>query len=171
MFKKGIIEKINVLQIRLSSLSFHPLQVKYQPQLCTFFTRSADSDHHDSLFGDNGNDVLLGGTGNDTLKGGTGNDFIAGGSGHDVLWGGTHADTFYFDGASGHDVIKDFNHRGQGDKLQIDDSLATNIGQISTWQNGANLELYFKASGDVIGQITLENFSSSQYGDDMFQFV
>jgi Ca2+-binding RTX toxin-like protein len=58
-----------------------------------------------------------------TFNGGDGNDTIAGGAGNDVLLGGTGNDTFVFRfGASGHDVIQDFEVHGasaQGDVVRL----------------------------------------------------
>jgi Ca2+-binding RTX toxin-like protein len=84
-------------------------------------------------------DLLLisGGTGNDTidastmpagtmalaLNGGDGNDTVLGGGGNDVLVGGNGNDTFVFKfGASGQDVIQDFQVHGagsQGDVIRL----------------------------------------------------
>ena len=70
--------------------------------------------------------VIYGLGGDDSIRGGTGNDWIAGGTGADTLTGGSGSDTFAFsatradsrgsvstsssriDGASGYDIIKDF---------------------------------------------------------------
>ncbi|WP_028025946.1 calcium-binding protein [Enterovibrio calviensis] len=101
----------------------------------------------------------------DAEVGGTGYDFISGGSGNDVLWGGTHADTFHFARWDGHNVIKDFS-LSQGDKIQIDASLATNIAQVYSWQNGSSAELYI----DYNVRISIDNFSVSDINNDMFSF-
>ena len=58
-----------------------------------------------------------------TLDGGAGNDIIIGGAGNDILIGGTGNDKFMFTfGASGHDVITDFQVHGasaQGDVVAL----------------------------------------------------
>src|SRR5207237_950481 len=58
-----------------------------------------------------------------TIDGGAGNDIITGSQGNDVLIGGAGNDQFVFNfGASGHDVIQDFQAHGtgtQGDVIQL----------------------------------------------------
>ena len=87
-------------------------------------------DGNDTVATGGGNDVLDGGAGKDRLDGGAGNDTLVGGEGADVLTGGagdddllgevlfasalpyvpgSHADTFAFGLASGHDTIEDFD--------------------------------------------------------------
>jgi Ca2+-binding RTX toxin-like protein len=70
----------------------------------------------DHIFGAGGNDTVIGGAGDDVLAGGTGNDkligragadTLEGGAGDDVLEGGEGDDTYVFDGAFGHDVVRE----------------------------------------------------------------
>ncbi|MBO6503999.1 MAG: FG-GAP repeat protein [Kordiimonadaceae bacterium] len=73
------------------------------------------ADNH--LIGGDGNDVLIGALGNDTLLGGNGNDTLDGREDDDALTGGDGADVFIFGGASGNDVISDFD--GTEDTLDL----------------------------------------------------
>jgi Ca2+-binding RTX toxin-like protein len=62
---------------------------------------------NDWLYGESGNDQMAGGEGNDTLYGGDGNDEILGESGNDTLHGEAGNDTYFFDRATGSDVVVD----------------------------------------------------------------
>ncbi|WP_281251207.1 calcium-binding protein [Tropicimonas sediminicola] len=63
----------------------------------------------DRIAGGGAGDRLVGGAGDDTLNGGAGNDKLYGNGGNDVLIGGGGRDTFIFAGATGDDVITDFD--------------------------------------------------------------
>ncbi|NVJ96540.1 MAG: M10 family metallopeptidase C-terminal domain-containing protein [Alphaproteobacteria bacterium] len=63
----------------------------------------------DTISGDAGNDLLYGGIGNDVIRGRWGDDTLFAGDGDDQLSGGSGADIFVFSGATGHDVITDFD--------------------------------------------------------------
>jgi Ca2+-binding RTX toxin-like protein len=56
--------------------------------------------------GTTGDDDWLGTTGNDIFHGGDGDDLIEGDAGNDILRGGAGANTYWFDEASGNDVIE-----------------------------------------------------------------
>ncbi|MDA1091222.1 MAG: LamG domain-containing protein, partial [Proteobacteria bacterium] len=79
----------------------------------------------DYLDGGSGNDVIDGGAGNDFILGGAGNDVITGGAGNDRMEGGEGADTFMFDGASGHDIVTDILQQDvlvfEGAEFHMDD--------------------------------------------------
>ncbi len=67
----------------------------------------------DYLEGNSNDDSLDGGAGIDTLLGGAGNDTLAGGEGHDLLLGGAGADTYYFEGNIGLDIVRDSDGAGK----------------------------------------------------------
>ena len=73
---------------------------------------------NDLIFGRAGDDDLSGGAGRDLLFGGRGNDTIAVGSGNDRAFGGSGDDTFVFAQNEGHNVILDFDRRGD-DKIDL----------------------------------------------------
>jgi Ca2+-binding RTX toxin-like protein len=80
----------------------------------------------DTLTGSEFDDVIFGGADNDTLTGGDGNDVLIGGSGADTLTGGAGDDQFtLYQGAlqagqNYRDVITDFNHDTDKDKIRVD---------------------------------------------------
>ena len=82
----------------------------------------------DKIFGGRGDDQILGGDGNDWITGGKGDDAIAGGAGNDDLRGGRGDDTFLFSAGDGHDVIGDFDRRG-------DDRLALSVEGIDSFED------------------------------------
>jgi Ca2+-binding RTX toxin-like protein len=136
----------------------------------------------DMLFGQEGNDAIMGGLGSDNLTGGEGSDVIAGDAGSDVLLGqggrdtlsgGAGSDAFVFDtapvvGRAKHfDRIVDFNGRGRGDKIYLDDAIfkglskkvgpldaAVKIDKKAFWKGNAahdkNDRIVVKSSGDVL---------------------
>lgn len=137
---------------------------------------------NDMLSGQEGNDAVAGGHGNDNLTGGEGSDNVAGDAGNDVLLGqdgrdtltgGGGADAFVFDtapvvGRAKHiDRIVDFNGRGRGDKIYLDDAIfkglskkvgsldaAVKIDKKAFWKGNAahdkNDRIVVKASGEVL---------------------
>lgn len=136
----------------------------------------------DMLFGQDGNDAITGGLGADRLFGHEGSDVIAGEAGNDMLLGqggrdtlsgGAGADAFVFDTApmigrtKQIDRIVDFNGRGRGDKIYLDDAifkglskkvgsldLAVKIDKKAFWKGKAahdkNDRIVVKSSGDVL---------------------
>ena len=97
---------------------------------------------HDTLWGEAGADTLLGGDGWDVLRGAGGNDLLAGNAGNDKLVGGAGADRFVFDQARwGYDEIFDFS-AGQGDKLDMRGSGATEFGQLTIQVIGGNTRVF-----------------------------
>lgn len=83
---------------------------------------------NDVLFGGSGNDQLFGGDGNDRLNGEAGSDTLTGGTGSDVFTGGGEADIFRFSGASGVDVVTDFQLGV--DKLDITGNLSVILSKV-----------------------------------------
>jgi serralysin len=67
----------------------------------------------DWLSGGSGEDNLAGGDGDDYLDAGAGHDMLDGGTGNDIYIGGTGADAFMVMPNSGHDVVLDFELRGE----------------------------------------------------------
>lgn len=127
----------------------------------------AGSEHEDTIFGDAGSnqifgragaDQLFGSQGNDYLNGGGGRDVLNGGAGDDTLRGGDSADVFVFNG--GHDVIEDFDIKGDSVVLEL--SRTSNLGQakISTTENGVLCEF------DEGGSLEFLNFTMPQFSDE-----
>lgn len=123
----------------------------------------------DMLSGQKGRDVLIGGAGNDYLRGGgsrdvldggTGQDRLRGDAGNDLLTGGAGGDRFIFrmDQNSGKDRIFDFTP-GE-DMLELRNSGATDLEQISVLQAGAHVEVRWD-----LGSVTLLNLTLDTLGE------
>ncbi|MEZ5777873.1 MAG: M10 family metallopeptidase C-terminal domain-containing protein [Paracoccaceae bacterium] len=98
----------------------------------------------DRLIAGAGDDTLMGGDGADRLAGGGGNDILVGGGGRDALIGGGGADTFVFlsasdstPGATGRDLILDYNARFDRIDLSGIDAGSAEGDQAFTWIGGA----------------------------------
>ncbi len=111
-----------------------------------------------------------------TLNGGDGNDTIIGGAGNDVLAGGSGNDTFVFNfGASGHDVIQDFQVHGasaqQGDVVRLeggpDHTFAQAVADGHIAQSGADVVI--SDGTNVIA--TLQHISVADLHAHDFMFV
>ncbi|MAP94108.1 MAG: hypothetical protein CMK07_04060 [Ponticaulis sp.] len=83
------------------------------------------NDGDDLIIGLGGADILIGGAGDDYLQGGIGNDLLDGGENDDKLLGGTNADTFFFIGTTGHDIILDYA-KSQNDIISLAEVTAFN---------------------------------------------
>lgn len=79
------------------------------------------SEKGDILRGDAGANVLHGLGGGDRLVGRAGRDELIGGAGNDELVWGLGRDLFVFGNANGHDVIQDFDHGLNGEKIDLSD--------------------------------------------------
>lgn len=79
---------------------------------------------NDTIIGTNRYDVLNGEAGNDNIQGKRGDDTIEGNGGNDTMSGGSGNDRFDFYGASGKDVITDFN---VGDEENYDTILIRDV--------------------------------------------
>jgi Ca2+-binding RTX toxin-like protein len=92
-------------------------------------------DGNDTIFGGHGHDLLYGEAGNDSLEGGRDNDTLVGGAGADTLHGGFGADHFVFvatdSTAAGRDLIWDFKHGNDADKIDLSDASFDAWGGIS----------------------------------------
>jgi Ca2+-binding RTX toxin-like protein len=99
---------------------------------------------NDTLDGGLGNDTVLGGQGSDVLAGGAGADYLSGDRGDDTLTGGPGADTFHSFGATGTDVITDFN-ASEGDRLLLDAGTSYTL-----TQTGADLVVDMAGGGRAI---------------------
>ena len=73
----------------------------------------------DAVRGGAGRDRLDGGGGDDVLRGGTGRDVLKGGAGRDALAGGGGADVFVFAAGFGRDVVRDFDVRRAGERIDL----------------------------------------------------
>lgn len=74
---------------------------------------------NDRLYGGKGKDEIFGGFGNDKLFGGKGSDELSGFAGRDVFTGGAGLDTFFFASNGNTNIIKDFNARRAGEKIDL----------------------------------------------------
>jgi len=102
----------------------------------------------DTLIGGNGADTLLGGAGRDRLDGGNGADVLDGGAGDDTLTGGNGPDRFVFQGASGHDVVTDFE---RGDTLQFDHAVFANYADVMNHAHQVGMDVVITdAAGDSV---------------------
>lgn len=113
---------------------------------------ASQSNAHNILNGNLGNDVIRGGAGGDSLRGGQGDDLVAGGSGADwitgdlganTVTGGEGADTFFARGG-GADVVTDFA-KTQGDRIQIQAGL-----DFQTSQVGADVHIVISGGGSIV---------------------
>ncbi|MEM1074139.1 MAG: spondin domain-containing protein [Pseudomonadota bacterium] len=132
---------------------------------------------NDIIDGGNGRDFISGGAGDDYVNGGAGRDYINGNRGDDVLSGGTGNDdvrggfgddVFVFAAGDGHDVIKDFDRRG-------DDQIALAIEGIDSFEDVYDAASWHKRGVELDfgsdGSIYLENVSLSSLTEDDFVFV
>jgi len=109
----------------------------------------------DTVIGSAGIDVLTGGDGKDVVKGLAGNDLISDGMGNDKSTGGAGADDFYFNSASGRNIITDFQSDGAQethDQIYIDGTF------FDVRQDGKNVVVEF----DGGASITLLDIDSSE---------
>lgn len=131
----------------------------------------------DSLSGDGGHDKILGGSGGDSIDGGDGRDTILAGRGHDVVEGGAGDDrlygqqgndTFVFSSGDGHDVIGDFDRRGD-DRLALDLNGFASIEDIldAAVESRAGTLLDFGDEGSVF----LQGVRIASLGEDDFAFA
>ncbi|MEX0308692.1 MAG: calcium-binding protein, partial [Tateyamaria sp.] len=74
---------------------------------------------NDKLYGGRGKDTIFGGFGNDKIFGGKGADDLSGSIGRDVFVGGAGLDTFFFGSNDNTNIIKDFNARRAGEKIDL----------------------------------------------------
>lgn len=124
-----------------------------------------------------GNDMILGRAGNDTLDGLDGqdrllgeedDDVLNGGNGNDILSGGTGKDSFVFNGASGQDVIEDFD-------LTADQLSFADVASVSEFEQSVNGKGDLVLSWDYAGEtqsltlvgLTKADFTSINFGPDM----
>ncbi len=82
----------------------------------------------DWIAGGLGDDLISGGNGRDKLLGGRGDDQIAGGNGDDDVRGGLGDDAFFFASGDDHDIIRDFDLRG-------DDVLVLAVDGVETFED------------------------------------
>lgn len=125
----------------------------------------------DHLFGGPGDDILRGDArtmgditrgGNDWLYGGRGNDTLWGDAeslapvvrgGNDVLAGGPGHDSFDFAGRFGHDVVIDFDHGDNGDRLVFKDTVAGSVSQALDPHHGLLVNL--TGESGILGTVEL----------------
>ncbi len=84
----------------------------------------------DTVYGGHGNDDINGVGGHDQLYGGYGNDTIEAGAENDTMEGGSGNDVFVFSDLthSTNDIITDFKHGGDADKIDLTGLGITGIG-------------------------------------------
>ncbi len=130
----------------------------------------------DYIEGGTGNDVIGGGQGADTLMGGAGDDTLVGGDNSDLLQGGSGNDTYYFEGASGLDIIRDSDGAGLivvgstanaplagGNKLGNNVWISEDKQYVYALIEG-NLIIRPAQAGSVAGIITVKNWQPGQLG-------
>lgn len=111
----------------------------------------------DNVYGGHDSDVLYGEGDNDYISGGYADDTLVGGAGQDTLDGGSGNDVFDFDALTestnaNPDVIADFKHGDDADKIDLTGLGATGIGA------GAG-ELTIQWNGGLYTEITLNGTS------------
>lgn len=120
---------------------------------------------NDKVFGGRGVDILIGGEGKDRLFGGRDDDVLTGGADADFLRGGHGDDVFVFVGGDGHDVIADFDRRG-------DDQLQLGVDGIATFEDvllvaneeRRGVELDFGDAGSVfLARVDLEDLGADDF--------
>ncbi len=129
----------------------------------------------DTIYGGGGDDWLVGGEGADTIEGGAddddiyggeGDDTLTGGTGDDTLTGGEGADTFVFASGDGKDTITDFENGT--DKIDLSAvSGISGFSDLMITQDGDDTVIDL---GESVGQITLEDFTSSDLDASDFEF-
>ena len=124
----------------------------------------------DRLVGGSGADRLIGGSGKDFLSGGGDRDRIEGGGQDDVLRGGGGSDVFVFRGTFGRDVVRDFDARDDGERIDL-----SGVGAIRSYRDLADNHL--RQSGDdawidagKAGRIVLEDVAARHLDGDDFIF-
>jgi Ca2+-binding RTX toxin-like protein len=134
----------------------------------------------ENVIGTKYNDVIRGGGednyfrglgGNDTLIGGASGDVLDGGAGNDRLTGGKGADIFEFNGKFGHDVITDFNAKGDHhDVIDLKDvnyfPCFDDLITYSSEQVGKDVVI----DGGKFGEITLKNVDMDDLTANHFLF-
>ena len=113
---------------------------------------------NDYLYGQDGNDELHGGEGNDELHGGQGDDVITGGSGDDRLHGGTGSDTYYFQGDSGSDAVRE--EGGANDRIVF----GAGTGRENIWLSRSGDDLTISILGAEAELVVEEQFSGTLSG-------
>ena len=128
------------------------------------------SSDDNALEGRGGGDFLHGASGDDLIDGGSGYDKLIGGDGDDTLTGGTGSDTFIFAGASGADVITDFQAGSVlSDVIQLDPSRFSDFADVlaHTTDDGAGNTVISK-SGVTI---TLQGVLKAELHSNDFAFA
>ena len=129
---------------------------------------------NDRLFGGDMADTLMGMEGDDLLDAGAGHDMIEGGMGNDTIRGGTGADAFIVDPTSGHDVVLDFEVRGdaQGafDHLALRDILPE---QVSVRDTPRGALVSWNADRDLApeGSVLLQDVFKADLRQSDFMFI
>jgi serralysin len=127
----------------------------------------------DNLSGGAGEDNLDGGDGNDHLDAGDGHDMLNGGMGNDTYVGGMGADAFMVMPDSGHDVVHDFEARGEAqgafDHVALMDIMPNQV-HVDDTANGALV--WWDTNGDDIpdGSILLKNVAVADLRQSDFMF-
>ena len=113
-----------------------------------------------------GNDIVFAEEGDDWLVGGEGADTITGGTGDDTLTGGAGADTFVFASGDGNDTITDFENGTDTIDLSAITAI-TVFSDLTITQVGDDTKIDL---GTNVGEITLEDFTSTDLGATDFDF-
>jgi serralysin len=127
----------------------------------------------DTLSGGAGEDNLDGGDGNDHLDAGEGHDMLNGGMGNDAYVGGAGADAFMVMPDSGHDVVLDFEARGEAqgafDHVALMDIMPSQV-HVNDTTNGALV--WWDTDGDDMadGSILLKGVAVADLRQSDFMF-
>ncbi|MEM1431378.1 MAG: spondin domain-containing protein [Pseudomonadota bacterium] len=124
-------------------------------------------DGRDKIFAGRGDDIVDGGAGNDKIAGGAGNDVLMGGTGNDLIFGGRGDDTFVFASGDGHDVIRDFDRRGD-DKISLDVDGVESLEDLLDYADQAYHGVELDFGGD--GSLLLKGVNLKSLTEDDFSF-
>lgn len=117
------------------------------------------SNDADFANGFSGNDRILGQGGDDKLFGNGGDDILIGGTGDDLLNGGGGADRFVFNGRSGNDEIRGFQHGADIIQLRAADDIA----DLDITQSGKHVVITFETSEITIHNQDVADFSAADF--------
>lgn len=127
---------------------------------------------NDIVFGWDNGAILSGNGGDDILTGGIGNDLIAGGIDNDILTGRAGQDVFVYTSGDDQDIITDFELGSTGDILLIKGyNNIQSLTDVKIAQIGADTELTFINSHNIIDTIVLKNIDSNLLTAENFSFV
>ncbi|WP_460452574.1 endo alpha-1,4 polygalactosaminidase [Alsobacter sp. SYSU BS001988] len=126
------------------------------------------------IYGLAGDDMIVAGAGDDWVYGGAGADRLDGGAGDDLLNGGSGADRFHFGpGATGKDVITDFERAVTGEVIEFSHGLIAGVSKFQNLkshitENASHWAVIPLGNGD---SITLQGVRKADLQADDFVFL